>query len=499
MLPPNASALSSAPDAGPQTKVQDSLRGVTSAVPANGDSVTPSVNMAARIDRQHSRQNLRAHGQAHASSAPPDLATNGQQVLRIPYHLRDAILSKSAKRTSQTSLEGEPEAVKPLISKSKKQPPPVDKTTVNMARITSKTQSLKSANRKPESNTGHEPTLPVLSVLTCRALEELKYAVYHRRKDQIPDRFNFSVDFDTDRGFQPSTPFVNRSLFFTLSDPETLLKSFHAAIPAFQKSPLPHLDAVRLTHSFRDWQRHNGALVFDSLCIALKDLFIPPPELHTQKSPRLTPSRKGASANSPSPVCDDVPTATTNHRHLSNLEAAHIVMICIHALTSSVSVGWPHTWAQLRKLRAWGIILPHAASDTEHFTHPYINIVDELEYEPAIRLAEHLLRAIGARTCFEHILVVTKKQQENQEDYTNPSTLMDILVQHLIIAERTALVSKRRMTPDNSTGEDPGWTITATLMEWLKTVITKRWDSKADINKWSSVGTAVILLDKLRT
>jgi hypothetical protein len=499
LLPPNATAPSSAPDAESPTKVQDSLRGVTSAVPANADNATLSVNMAARIDRQHSRQNLRALGQAHASSAPPDVLSNGQQVLRIPYHLRDTTLSKSAKRTSQTSPEGDLEAAKPLISKSKKQAPSVEKTTVNMARITSTTLSPKGTNKKPESNISPEPTLPVLSVLTCRTLEELKDAVYHRRSDRVPDSFNFSVDFDTNRSFQPSTPFVNRSLFFTLSDPETLLKSFHDASPAFEKSPLPHLDSARLTHSFRDWHRRNGALVFDSLCIALKALFISPPELHTQKSPRLTPSRKGASANSsPSPHYDDGPTATAKHRHLSNLDAAHIVMICIHALTSSVSVGWPHTWAQLRKLRAWGIILPNAASNTDDFIHPYLSIVDELEYEPAVRLAEHLLRAIGARTCFEHILATTKKQQENQEDHENPGTLVDTVVQHLVIAERAALASKRRMTPDNSTGDDPGWTITATFMEWLKTVITKRWDSKAAINKWSSVGTAVMLLSKLR-
>jgi hypothetical protein len=35
-------------------------------------------------------------------------------------------------------------------------------------------------------------------------------------------------------------------------------------------------------------------------------------------------------------------------------------------------------------------------------------------------------------------------------------------------------------------------------MEWMKTIILKQWDSKAVINKWSSVGTAVMLLDRFR-
>jgi hypothetical protein len=498
ILQPNATAPSSASDAEPQAKALDSLPAVTSAVPTNGDSVTSPVNMAARIDRQQSRHDLRARGQARASPGP-DVLNNGQQVLRIPYHHRDSTnLSKTAKRNSQTSLDGNVEASRLSISKSKKTPHLLDGSTDDMTRTTSKALPLKNANKPSETTVQTEPTLEVLSVLDCHTLEQLKDGVYCRGKDQLPDSFNFSVDYDTNRRFQPAIPFVNRSLFYTLSDPGTLLKSFHDASAPFKKSPLPHLDSARLTHSFRDWNRHNGALIFDSLCISLKALFTPPPELHTQKSPRLTPSRKGAPMKSPvNPLCDDSPAAATKHRYLNNLEAAHIVMICIHALTSSVSSGWPHTWAQLRKLRAWGVILPTAASETDEFMHPYLNIVDELEYEPAIRLTEHLLRAIGARTCFEHILSTIKKQDDLQEENENSSTLMDIVVQHLIVAEHVALASKQRMTPNGNTSDDPGWTITATLLEWLKTIITKRWDGKAVINKWSSVGTAVMLLDKL--
>jgi hypothetical protein len=501
LLPPNATTPSSASDAAPQTKPQDSLQGVTSAVPANGKTVTPHVNMAARIDRQQSRHELRAQGQAQASPAAPDVLSNGQQVLRIPYHHRDPTsLCKTAKRHNQTLIDGDVEASRLSLSKSRKKPGPLDGHADDMTRNTSMTLSLKNDGKKHEASIRPDSTLPVLSVLNCRTLEELKDGVYCRRKDQLPDSFNFSVDYDTNRRFQPSTPFVNRSLFYTLSDPETLLKSFHDASSAFEKSPLPHIDSARLTHSFRDWNRHNGALIFDSLCIALKAFFTPPPELRTQKSPRLTPSRKGASASSPpNPLYDAASTALTKHRYLDNLEAAHIVIVCIHALTSSVSSGWPHTWAQLRKLRAWGIILPTAAPDTDDFMHPYLNIVDELEYEPAIRLTEHLLRAIGARTCFEHILVTTKKQDDRPEEHGSLDNLMDVVVQHLIVAERVALASKRRMTPNGSTNDDPGWTITATLMEWLKTIITKKWNSKADINKWSSVGTAVMLLDKLHS
>jgi hypothetical protein len=176
-------------------------------------------------------------------------------------------------------------------------------------------------------------------------------------------------------------------------------------------------------------------------------------------------------------------------------------MICIHALTSSVSLGWPHTWAQVRKLRAWAIVLPNAAPETDGFMDPYLNIIDELEYEPAIRLAEHLSRAIGARTCFERILTTINKQPEEREDDSCPDCLLDIIVRHLALVESVALATKRRLTPNSttSTSDDPGWTVTVTFVEWLKTIITKKWDNRVEINKWSSVGSAVMVLDKLST
>jgi hypothetical protein len=430
---------------GSQSSASNSSPCVTSATFAHDDVVMSPVNI--QIDRRQS------HGHGQLSSVPPEVLSNGQHVYRIPFHVREYTTTKTSSVFNVMGRTASP----PLL------PPNVEGHPASMASA--------------------DPVLPVLSTLNCSTLEELKNNVYTHRKDCPNDSLNSSVDYDTNRRFQPSTPFVNRSLFYTLSNTETLLKSFHDPTQAFARSRLWHLDSARLTHSFRDWSRHNGALVYDSLCIALEALFTSPPELHVQKSPRLAPSRKGTSVGT-----------LTQLGYLDILAAAHIVMICIHALTSSVSVGWPHTWAQLRRLRAWGVILPNAPSDTDQFAHPYLEITDELEYEPAIRLAENLLRAIGARTCFEHILATMKKQQGH---HAQPDTLIKIIVGHLVVTERVALANKQRMTPDYSTKDDPGWTVTATLMEWLKTVIIKKWDSKAEINKWSSVGTAVLLLREM--
>ena len=69
---------------------------------------------------------------------------------------------------------------------------------------------------------------------------------------------------------------------------------------------------------------------------------------------------------------------------------------------------------------------------------------------------------------------------------------------HLMAVERVSLANKQKMNSNHDLSADPGWTVTATFMEWMRTVIIKKWDSKAEINKWSSVGTAVTILAMFR-
>lgn len=491
-----------AADAEPQTQAHNTSHNVTAASHTNDLGDTPTLKRQPHIDRQHSQSNLRPRSHGQVPSSPAETRSNGEQVHRIPLSLRDHTSPVRGFKPANTSPEEAFDQPNLSIAKiGKKNFTLGTNTASEMGRVTPSIVTSSKIGQLSKPPARPDPALPVLSKLNCDTLEGLKDEVHDHRKHQVPDDFNFAIDYDTNGRYRPTKPFVNRSLFYTFSDPATLLKSFRDSNKAFEKSPLPHLDSAQLTHSFRDWNRRNGALIFDSLWIALEALYTHPPEMSSQKSPRLRPSRKGTSRSSSSdPVVDGEAPAEKSQPYLSNFEAAHIVMICIHALTSLVPVGWPQTWTQLRKFRSWGIVMPNAPPGTNGFAHPYIDIIDELEYEPAIRLAERLLGAIGARTCIEHILATIKKQDTKQRDTNSETTndcLVDIIVQHLEVAERVALAIKGRMGHNSNDSEDPGWTITATLIEWLKTIITKKWDSKAQINRWSSVGTAVMMLDKL--
>jgi hypothetical protein len=492
---------SSSADESSQPESQTITKVDGSAVSTNGSSVTSHANGGRHNSRKYSQSDEQDNSKGHVGHSTTNGHADGHQVHKIPFDLRTSTNpKKAAKPHSQTLLDGSTES--PMSLKTTKKLGLALRGAPVPTMIQTKQSSVSPKDATSTRQTIAKPR-PVLveSKLDCASLERLKDEVYRHRNEQSPDFYNFNVDYDSNRHFRPTKPFVNRSLFYALSDSDTLLKSFHENNPAFQASPLSHLDSARLTHSFRDWDRRNGALIFDSLWIAVEALFRAPPELDVQKSPRLRPSRKGASMDSSTGILPRNETDASSGRYLSNLEAAHIVMVCIHALTSLVSVGWPHTWAQLRKLRSWGIIIPHAAPNTDDFTHPYLNIIDELEYEPAIRLADRLLRGIGARTCFEHILASLRKQDDGQGHRRYSSSdvaVMDLIMQHLGVVEHVALTSKRTMTTSPNSSEDPGWTVTATFMEWLKTIIMKKWDGKVEINKWSSVGTAIMLIDKFR-
>jgi hypothetical protein len=351
-------------------------------------------------------------------------------------------------------------------------------------------------------NKRKEPRLPVFSHLDCAIMEDLKEEFYHHRNEQSPN-FAFSIDYDKNSRYRPTKPFVNRSLFYTLSNPEVLLESFRETDnDAFKHSPLSHLNSPRLVHAFRDWNRRNGALIFDSLWIAVEALFTPPPELDVQKSPRLKASKRAPSADSSPGASASDRTEPKGRRYLKDEEAAHIAMICIHALTSLVPVGWPHCWVQLRKFRSWGIILPHAPPQTDFtddFAHPWLSTIDELEYEPALRLADRLVRAIGARLCFQHIKIPLGREGASSESdsFAEGTSFLSILLGHLKEVERLAIAHKKKMKSSLKYDEDPGWTVTSIFLEWLRTIILKRWDGKAVVNRWGNVGTAAFLFNFL--
>ncbi|KAF2197510.1 hypothetical protein GQ43DRAFT_484079 [Delitschia confertaspora ATCC 74209] len=334
--------------------------------------------------------------------------------------------------------------------------------------------------------------VPVTSHLTCNIMAALKKDAYHPL-EPCKDQLSFAFDYHENSRLPPPRPFANRSLFYSLSDPATLLKSFRDGDTPLSSSPLPHLDRLGLIEAFKGWDRRNGALIFDSLWLATEALFIPPPELDTRKNSTLRRVRISPSQNEGStPSSYFTEQKSQSVEYLDDGDAAHVIMICIHALTSLVPRGRRDTWLHIRGLRSRGVLLP-LTQPPDDYRHSWLHITDALEYEPAVRLADRLVRGIAARKCFSEILQTLSTMDSEASASGSPRfDLMDILVRHLQAVE----IDWERWERDQSDNwQRPqsglSWTVSSVFVEWLKTIILKKWDCKDEVNRWCSAGAAM--------
>lgn len=431
----------------------------------------------------------------------PDVLSSGHQVHKIPYHLPNKPTKDRKGCLTEASLSTATNQPRLSVTKTGKK-----NFTIGKEYIVSgeqKTTLEKDSNGIPSdgesSSKSKTPTpgIPMIPTLDCDMLNALKKLVQAvQTKTSTRSEYHKARRHHRDR-----QSFVDQVLFYNLSNADTLTDSFYCPAEKFKDSPLPHLDSNALIDAFSGWKSQSKAQIFDSLCIAAEALFTPPPELTSQKSPRLKPSSKTTSRrNSVVDEAFGLPSATSHTQYLSNLEAAHLSMICIHALTSSVREVCYTDWINVRKARSQGEIIPNSKRDF-YIGSSFIDLVDDLEYEPAVRLADRLLRGLGARECYERSLAqfhVGSPPSDYVPPKRHPGSVIEVLVKHLKIIEHLEVEKRKKMDLVVLQGNDPGWTVTSTFVEWLRTIVLHRWDGKPLVNKWSSAGTAMRLLDTLR-
>lgn len=187
-----------------------------------------------------------------------------------------------------------------------------------------------------------------------------------------------------------------KSIFLSLSDTGKICRFF--------ETDFNNLNIVKLNTSFRDLELLTDSLVYDALWVALGPVFTPPAEL--------------AEAN-------------RSRAYLDDAEAAHLVIVCIHALASS-----------------------------QH------------RHSPWLRLATRLVEAISARLRFEH------KARYCASLVGSISFLQEVL-------SYLARV-------DN---ESQGSSRPSVYADWLRAVIHSYWDGRAELSIWSAVGVAFQLAE----
>ena len=308
--------------------------------------------------------------------------------------------------------------------------------------------------------------------------------------------------------------FGTQSIFYVMSTPEALLRSFRprsedAWEPSSEDKLIESGDPHEIDQAIRCLKVFDQSkIIFRSLWIVLGALFTPPPDLSHPKSQRLKAAISLSKTRSSSSSGEQsVVSSSTSSVYYADREAVHIFKVCLSALVAAVPQASAQTMLAVRTLRASGKVAPDPILLTTNVesVRLLLEVTDALEDELAHSLMCRLVQAIAARCCAAEIR--KNKQTRNYSATSQDSGPIDVLRslrEHLreahsdtsdsgAVKSMTAGWSKSHTTA----GENNGWSIPAVTVELLRSVLLKEWDSRAEVARWGVVGGAVIILDSL--
>ncbi|KAH0566145.1 hypothetical protein GP486_000448 [Trichoglossum hirsutum] len=304
--------------------------------------------------------------------------------------------------------------------------------------------------------------------------------------------------------------FAKQSIFYVLSDPNAILESFTDGEPeasdGHHERILVRPHPVDLDEAFRLLMRKNSTLVFNSLWLAIESLFTAPPEL-IPPSPRIKAAISTSSPYTPSsPIEASLRLPSQKARYFTDPEAAHIVIICLHALVAGLPKATPETWLAIHKLRAEGKVVPDSNLVGAN-TGPVASMleaIEVLEDEMALRLVKRLTRAVAARTYFTEVMKTKSRKGKGSRDKRRDRRgVMEIVCDHFarcgdVVGSNSPRMDAEKSSSGWSKGEDPtGWSIPALMLEWIRSALIKEWDGKEEVSRWSIAGGAIGMLSSL--
>lgn len=247
--------------------------------------------------------------------------------------------------------------------------------------------------------------------------------------------------------------FTEQSLFYILSDPHALIRSFTS------KGEL--IDSQTLWYCMLRMTRVAPTLVYHSLWLSAAHLFAPPKSVQSLRSPtaRLFPKQELS---------------------LSNAEAGRLVSICLHALIAALPVVLEKSQiTEISRLRSQGLSLAGKGGLSAELCLQYD---DSFDHGLAIRLARRLLSAITTRRYYDDML-----EQEfafGDDGTSEPDILAPLFTQLDALSENI----------DESLHETRMSTL---LLDWARAVMFQEWDGSPEVPADGPFGGALALTDAI--
>lgn len=262
--------------------------------------------------------------------------------------------------------------------------------------------------------------------------------------------------------------FVEQCFFDVLSRPESLLESF-----SDKEGKL--LDTQTIWYLLLRMTRVAPSLVFDCLWNNLGKLFRPPNHLvETLDWANQSPAIK-------------------KPPYISNLDAAKIINICLHALVAAIPlVSDPRMVANMSRIRSYGV------TTLRRETSPLATLSLSLQYEDAfsneltLRLARRLFAAIPIRRRFVELTGFATRDDQYAPERE------DILESILKTLRFLDLGTPPILNFPDSERELHEKRVPTLILDWARTVMLQDWQGSAVVPSDGSFGGALATMAAIR-
>lgn len=253
--------------------------------------------------------------------------------------------------------------------------------------------------------------------------------------------------------------FIEQSLFYVLSDPHSLVRSFTKDGKLLDSSTLWH-SMVRLTDAA-------PSLVFHSLWTATAALFTLPKAFQPAQSPSTR-------------------SFPRTPKSLTNTEAGYLMSICLHALAAAAPEVPSRTHLlDLSRLRSRGAVLSSTGGPRSSPSNLSLKYNDTFSNDLALRLARRLFSALVARKHFASLADFDDNVHDSPEDLN----VLAPLISQMDFLNSDAEIGQNH--PPTLQG------LPLLLLDWARAVLLQDWDGQPEFNPDSAFGGAMLFIETM--
>ncbi|KAL8715890.1 MAG: hypothetical protein Q9220_000557 [cf. Caloplaca sp. 1 TL-2023] len=315
----------------------------------------------------------------------------------------------------------------------------------------------------------------------------------------MPGGDPFDIHADSAASIGPALSFAYQSMYYVLSTPQALLSSFQANVRDGNGNkldvPITFNRMVQCFHWLRKLER-NAQIIFPNLKRATRSLYTPSTSNQGRKNVRRL-QRAG------------LPCISPELYYVKNeQEAAHIAHTVFAALVASIPPFSARTWALVQDSFHNGRMSAVRKCDPLE-VGALQSVLDAFDNEIALDLLSSFVKALSTRISIDKM----SKEKDPTEATEFPwvmrhAPVIKLFWDGLLAAEAqpfgyskihkdTIDVELRwayDVPPYDRSYDEDGPDYIYLIIQWLKILIVKEWDGKAEIDRFSTTGASLEIL-----